>query len=459
MHTAARGADWPTFDGNASRSAWLRHDRSINRANVQQLHLHWVTTLDAVADSTPILVEHPQGRFGTAGPMLFQTDLAGTTYGIDAATGSILWRLRTSGPKITQSTPVLDPGGSDIYVPGVDGYVHKIDAVTGTEVSAPGFPAQITLDTLREKDASALNVANGYLYAATSGYIGDAPPYDGHVVTVRLLDGKTDVFNSLCSNLHMLLGGSQCSSVRSGIWSRAGVVVDPDASMNGRVYVATGNGPFNPARFDYGDSVIALSTDGSALADSFTPSDYRRRANFDLDLGSTAPAMLPRIAQSRTPLMAVQGGKGGLLYLLDRTHLGGVGGELQKIQLAGGGVTAPAVWQDGSGQAWIFVGRVSAAVAFTVVTDAQGQSRLHSAWTASVAGASPVATAGLVFLATSGALSALDYRTGSVLWSSTAPSVGGTIGSIHWQSPIVVNGGVYISDGNSHLTAYTLNGT
>src|SRR5579885_3345475 len=52
--TSARAADWPTFDGNAARAAWLNTDRSINRKNVARLKRKWVTKLDAVADSTPI---------------------------------------------------------------------------------------------------------------------------------------------------------------------------------------------------------------------------------------------------------------------------------------------------------------------------------------------------------------------------------------------------------------------
>jgi outer membrane protein assembly factor BamB len=65
---------------------------------------------------------------------------------------------------------------------------------------------------------------------------------------------------------------------------------------------------------------------------------------------------------------------------------------------------------------------------------------------------------GVVFVAAGGALTALDVRSGKVLWSSTNPSSGGTIGSIHWQSPIAVDGGVYVSDGSGALSAYTLNG-
>jgi outer membrane protein assembly factor BamB len=454
----ASAATWPTFDGNASRAAWLNSDTSIGPQNVKTLTRRWSIVLDAVADSTPIYVEQPQSGSRTGPPMLYQTDRRGTTYGIDAATGTIVWRFKAAGVKITQSTPVLDPSGSAIYVPGTDGYVHKVDVLSGTEVSAPGFPVRITLDPKREKDAGALNLANGYLYVATSGYIGDGPPYQGHIVTVRLSDGTTNVFNSLCSNLQMLLAPMQCSSERSGIWARSAVVVDPDPSMNGRIYVTTGNGLFSPSEFDYGDSVIALSADGTTIEDSFTPSDYVQRAENDLDLGSTAPAMLPPVPNSSTPLLAVQGGKGRMFYLFNRARLGGVGGELQVLHLKGDLMTAPATWQDPSGRAWVFVGEPSGVTAFTVVTESS-LSQLQRAWEAHVHGTSPVVMNGLVFVASSGAVRALSVANGSVLWSSTDPGVGGTIGNLHWQSVVVADGALYISDMNGNLTAYALNGS
>jgi outer membrane protein assembly factor BamB len=167
--------------------------------------------------------------------------------------------------------------------------------------------------------------------------------------------------------------------------------------------------------------------------------------------------MLPSITGSLTPLLAVQGGKGKVLYLLDRTRLGGVGGELQDVALPRELISAPAVWRDGANRVWIFLG-TSPVTALTVVTNGQGQTRLQHAWSASVGGTSPVATDGLVFVASSNVVNALDSRTGKALWSSTSGGVGGTIGSIHWQSPIVVDGGVYISDNAQHLTAYTING-
>ncbi len=56
----------------------------------------------------------------------------------------------------------------------------------------------------------------------------------------------------------------------------------------------------------------------------------------------------------------------------------------------------------------------------------------------------------MLYYDSNGGIYALDPPSGSQLWS-------GTLGGIHWESPIVVNGTVYISDENSHLTAFTLN--
>jgi outer membrane protein assembly factor BamB len=457
--TGARAASWPTFDQNPARAAWLDLDRSFTRHNVASLRRKWAITLDAVADSTPIFVEHVPARSG--GPMLFQTDREGKTYGIDASNGTVVWKYTTSGPGITNSSPVLDPATGALYVPGVDGYVHKLNAATGAEATAPGFPAQITVIPQTEKDASPLNLANGYLYAATSGYLGDGTPYDGHVVAVRLSDGTTQVFNSLCADLRMLLNGTQCQSQRSGVWGRGGVVVDPDTSMSGHVYFSTGNGPFSAHQHDFGDSVVALSADASTFVGSFTPADNVKLWQDDIDLGSTAPAMLPPVKGTTTQLLGVQGGKGQILYLLNRAKLGGVGGDMQRNQLPAGVFTAPATYRDDMGRTLVIVGLLpesSDVIAFVLGADTKGRPRLKQLWTSSVGGTSPIVVGGVVFIAAGGALTALDSETGKTLWSSTNPSVGGTIGSIHWESPIAVDGGVYVSDGSAALSAYTLNG-
>ncbi len=459
--------DWPLFGHDAARQSVGASDTTLTPANVGGLRRRWAVTLDDTADSTPILLSHVAMPDGSTRALLFQTTKSGETYAIDARRGTVVWRFRTHGPKITTSTPAADPGGRIVYVPGVDGMVHALAAATGQEVRRPGFPLRLTLMPDVEKDAAALNLANGYLYAATSGYIGDAGPYDGHVVAVRLRDGLTHVFNSLCTDVHHLLldrsynSASQyyCADQRSGIWSRGGVVVDPDPAMGGRIYVATGNGLFNPARRDYGDSVLALSADGATLLGSYTPSDYQYLDDADVDLGSTAPVLLPRQAGSATPLLAVQGGKDGLVRLLDRARLGGVGGELQRLSVPGATLfSAPAVWQQAGAGTWVYLGDSSHVTALRLRTDRSGRSRLALAWADNLTATSPVVVNGIVIVAGSGALTALDARSGATLWNSTQPSAGGSIGDIHWESPIAVGGWVYCSDESGRLTAYALPG-
>jgi len=437
---ASAVVNWPVFDHDPSRSG-NADDQHLTTKNVVGLKLRWRVYLGHVADTAPIVV----------GSCVFLTSVNGTTYALNSSDGHVVWSFNTHGPNVTTSVPAYDSFAKTLYVPGVDGFIHKLDVATGHELPGPGFPAQITAAPETEKDASALNIANGYLYAQTSGYNGDVGPYVGHVVAIRLRDGKKTVFNSLCSSQHKLIEPQSCPQQRSGLWSRSGVVVDPDPSMGGRIYVTTGNGPFNPSDGDYGDSVLSLSSDASHLFSYYAPSNAAELAAGDVDLGSSSPALLPREATSATPLMAVQGGKDAVLRLLDRTHLGGVGHELQSLDLSDKLFSAPAVWAD-RGTTWVIIDVSDGVHTYKVLTE-NGKSRLAEAWHTDVEstseGTSPIVSNGIIFVAGSSALVALDARNGHRLWTSN-------IGPIHWESPIIVNGTLYCSDQDGNVVAYGL---
>ncbi len=455
----ARGVDWPVWGFDPARSSFNAAETTLTVGNVHNLRERWQIPLGDIADSAPILLQRV--RIGRSyRPMLFETLRNGITLGIEAMSGRIVWRFRTSGPNYTHSAPAADPSGTAIYVPALDGRVHKLDAASGRDLHELGFPQAITLIPDTEANESPLNVANGYLYATISGYNGDAEPYDGHVVAIDLSTGKKTVFNSLCSDKRRLLGGAGCAQQRSGIWSRGGAVIDPSTSMGGRVYAATGNGDFdaNQGGYDYGDSVVSLSADLSQLYGSYTPADYDQLQHSDADLGSTSPAMLPDQASSQTPWMLVQGGKDALLKLVNRAALPGVGNELQVVQLPQALFSTPAIWTTSSGQAWVFLGFPNVVQAYRLETKA-GRSRLVGVWSSSPGatgkeGTTPVVADGIVFIAYDGALFALNAFNGNVLWNSARH--GKTIGNVHWSSPIVVNGWVYCSDESAHLTAFAL---
>lgn len=436
---AAKPEDWPLFGHDSSRDG-VAGDSTLDRKTVGSLRVSWHITLASVADSAPIVV----------GDRVFETTRDGTTYAVDTASGQVVWRFETRGPKITTSVPAYDPSGNALYAGGVDGAVHKLDPADGHEVRGGGFPVSITPATETEKNASPLNLANGYVYAQTSGYIGDAPPYVGHLVAIRLRDGEQHVFNSLCSSRHTLIEPQSCDAQRSGMWSRAGVVVDPDPAMHGRIYAATGNGPFDPHAGDYGDTILALSADASRLLGSLTPDSYARLEESDLDVGSSSPALLPRQRDSGTPLLAVQGGKDGVLRLFDRAHMSGRA-PLQTLALGNELFSAPAVWGSPRGT-FVFLGLADGVHAYRLTTRDR-TSRLTPAWHANLPGAaqgtSPVVVNGVVFVATSGQLVALDAQNGDRLWSNE-------LGPIHWESPAVADGAVYCSDENGQLTAFVL---
>ena len=450
-------ADWPVFDLDPARSGVNPNERAITATNVGRLVVLWTQHLPDVADSAPM---YRDGR-------LYLTMRGGSTIALDATTGAQLWWQTTTGPKITNSSPAVDPSGQWVYAYGLDGFVHKYAAATGREVTDTGWPAPVTLLTQVEKESSALNLANGKLYVTTSGYLGDQGHYDGHLVVVDLGSGASAVFNSLCSNLTSLLTDqpgqpNYCPSVQSGVWARAGAVVDP---TTGHVFIATGNGPWNGTT-NWGDSVLELSADGHTLVDSYTPSNQAELDDRDIDLGSTAPALLPAQPASKTPLVAVQGGKDGELRLLNRRdlsgqgHVGQLGGELQIVDAPGkcDVFTAPAVWTATDHSTWLFVATGCGLAGFQVVTSAAGETSLVPRWQQRTGGTSPVVVNGILFVAHSGGVDARAAATGRLLWTSPPSGQRGAIGQIHWESPIVVAGKLFIADENGDFTAFGLPG-
>jgi PQQ-like domain len=451
--------DWPRFDFNAQRSGVGPAATGLGAHNVGALVLRKVR-LPGTVDSSAIELQGVDVG-GHTHDVAIMTTTYGRTLALDPGTGRILWEFTPSDIKayegssqITTATPIADPDRQFVYAASPDGRIHKLSVATGREVHSGGWPVSVTLDATHEKIAAALNISGNSVVVTTGGYIGDIPPYQGHVVMIDRSSGRiTAVWNSLCSDRHSLIVPRSCPASDSAIWGRAGAVIEPDT---GRILVATGNAPFNGST-DWGDSVLELSPDATRLLHNWTPTNQAQLNSSDSDLGSTSPAVLPDYQGRR---LAVQGGKAGVLDLLDLDRLDGTtggpsgrtGGQIDQIQSPGGDqvFTAPAVWSNG-GRIYVFVGDGSGTWAY-VVTGGGAHPRLRVAWRSSDGGTSPVVAGGLLYVYDpGGALDIYLPATGHRLVS--LPAGGG-----HWNSPIVVGGRVILPVGNAndHDTSGTL---
>ena len=468
---------WLTFGDDPDASQGLTQNftqagdpppsAALSVPTVGKLHKGWSVTLPAVADVRPILVRNVRWPDGTVRDVLYLTTDNGMLLALDAATGAKLWAVppkNSNNPMLDKSAPAADPLTGYIYSYALDGRVHRYRLTTGQEVVGDGWPELVTRMPESEKVSSSLNLVHGYLYVTTASCCADAPPYQGHMVAINVKTGTAHVFNSMCSNLTQVLAPGECRTNGGGIWARPGVVVDP---VTGNIFFATSVDDFtaNKGGTDWGQSVIEMTADGSKVLDSYTPANYAALMGQDLDVGSAAPVLLPTIPQSRTPYLAVQGGKEGLLWLLNRQNLSGqggpahVGGALQIVRVPNGCPieTQPLAWQDpNTGTLWVFVPTFCGLDGYEVQTSSAGVTSLHLAWSAAAVASSPVLSGGVLFAATSQALLAFDPNSGHELWSSASATAEGDIGSIHWESPIVVDGRVYCSDEDNRLTMYQL---
>ena len=450
--SATSAGDWPRFDYNAQRTGVGPSSTGITAANVGSLAVRTVQ-LDGTADSSAIEL-HSILVAGRTRDVIIVTTTYGKTIALDPGSGAKLWEFvpgdiggYQGSAQVTTATPIADPDRRYVYAASPDGFIHKLTVAGGRQVWA----RRITFDPSKEKIASALNFNGGAVIAVTGGYYGDAPVYQGHLVTIDARTGQIrHVWNSLCSQIHHLINPpSSCSQSDSAIWARAGAVVEPGS---GRLLVATGNGDFNGST-DWGDSVLELSADGARLLHNWTPTDQASLNANDTDLGSTAPALLPTTGGYR---LAVQGGKDGRLHLLNLNRLNGtrggaggrLGGEVSEISAPGGEVfTAPAVWSHG-GQRYVFVATDGGTATYALRT--AGHPHLSVQWHNGTPGTSPVLAGGLLYVydEVNGSLNVYDPTSGHALASLAA--AGG-----HWNSPIVVGGRVILPVGNymSHATS------
>jgi hypothetical protein len=244
----------------------------------------------------------------------------------------------TSTPVIDTTNSLLlavgastDPSGSDHYelfaINYATGTVEGHVDYTGLQITNQGTVQVLTPDSQFQRPA--LLLANGKVYASFGGPGDFLPTYHGWVVGYSYtVNGSTVTFGSSPVIFISTMYHDSAGEFRGAVWQGG---AGPAADVTGNIFFETGNGSFSPASLTpaYAMSVLKLAssyTQGVVPSDFFAPWDEQTMSTNDLDVGSAGPTVLTVTANGTTsPWLLAASGKPGVLYLLNKSSLGGFG--------------------------------------------------------------------------------------------------------------------------------------
>ncbi len=366
-------------------------------------------TLSSRAWTSPALDGQLYGEPLASGGRIFVATENDTVYALSATNGAVEWSSHMGTPVPSGSlpcgnispnvgitgTPVIDEARSELFVVAdelVNGNpAHELvglNTATGkTEMTQGVDPAGSTPAALLQRTGLTLDA--GHVVFGYGGNYGDCGSYHGWVLSVPEAGGTPAAFAVDSAN----------GESRGAIWmGGAAPVVD----ASGNVWVTAGNGSVASAShaYDNSDSVLELSP-SLTLLQYFAPSSWAANNAADLDL-STAPALL-------TGGQVVAAGKSRIVYLLNESTLGGIGGQEASLPSGCGDDIDGGVAVNGT---TVYLPCLSGTIAVQASASPAG---LHLLWRSSVGGGPPIVAAGLVWtIGQNGELYALSLSTGTV---------------------------------------------
>ncbi|MGA7834046.1 MAG: PQQ-binding-like beta-propeller repeat protein [Acidimicrobiales bacterium] len=348
-------------------------------------------------------------------------------YALSATNGRIIWSRHVASPvpssdlpcgDISPSvgvtgTPVIDPSRNEIFFIADElvggGQMHRLIGLNtasgalemNVRVDPPGS------DPAAQLQRTGLNLVAGRVVFGMGGNYGDCPNYKGRIGSVAE-SGSGALFFSVDAGA----GDSQ-----GAVWmGGAAPVVD----AHGDVWVSTGNGSVhtNAQPYDDSDSVLDLNS-AMQLRQYFAPTTWAADNASDLDM-TTAPVLLA----SGQVILA---GKSSRVYLLNGSHLGGIGrpesiltGACDNDIDGGSALVGSTVYLP------CLNGPVAVHASVTPPS-------LHILWNASAGGGPPIYAAGLVWtIGQNGVLYGLNPGNGRVRQQATIGAVAN-----HFPTPSV----------------------
>jgi len=352
--------DVTTYHYDISRDGLNAKETILTPSNVNSAQFGKIgfDTVDSKVDAEPLylanVVVGSQLR-----NMLYVATEHDSIYAFDADSGAQIWKTSIIGsgettsddhgcsqitPEIgITSTPVIDRkqgANGTLFTVGMTKdaagryhqRLHALDVTTGAEIS--GSPTEISgsypgmgdntqngnvvFDPSQYAERAALLLLNGNIYMGWTSHC-DVGLYTGWVMAYSESTLQQTQLLNLTPNGH-----------EGSIWMTGDGMA---ADSSGNIYLLDANGTFDttfnvngfPAKGDYGNAMVRLSTNGKlAVADYFETFNTNDESADDLDLGSGGELLLPDLtdANGNVHHLIVGAGKDKNIYLADRDNMG-----------------------------------------------------------------------------------------------------------------------------------------
>ncbi len=357
--TTTVAPDITTFHDDVARDGLNAQETILTLTNVNSTQFGKIgfDTVNGLVDAEPLYLANVTAG-GTLRNVLYVATEGDSVYAFDADTGTQIWKTSVIGagettsdnrgcsqvtPQIgITSTPVIDrtqgPNGT-IFVVGMTkdsggNYHHRLHALDITTGAAIGTPTEISASypgtgdgasggnvifaPAQYKERAALLLSNGTIYLGFASHC-DNRPYTGWIM------GYSESTLLQTQVLDVTPNGSE-----GAIWM-AGDGIAADSS--GNLYFLDANGVFDattstssfPAKGDYGNAMIKLSTSPTlAVADFFNTYNTVTESDEDEDLGSGGEILLPdqTDAGGTVHQLMVGAGKDSNIYIADCNNMG-----------------------------------------------------------------------------------------------------------------------------------------
>jgi outer membrane protein assembly factor BamB len=397
----------PRQAAGSGAGSWLVYHGDIAGAGVA----HGVTAVDTSHRewTSPALDGEIYGEPLVSSGRIYVATQNDTVYALSARTGAVAWSAHLGRPVPASSlpcgdiaptvgitgTPVIDQSRDEIFVVADEDRggtpAHILVGLSTTsgqrEMTQDVDPAGAETSALLQRTGLTLDA--GQVVFGFGGNFGDCASYQGRLVAVRETGGMPEYFT-----VDAAAGESQ-----GAIWMGGAAPVVDDS---GHLWVSVGNGSVNSSAhaYDDSDSVLELSS-SLRLLHFFAPSNWPQNNAQDLDM-STAPVLL----SDGQVLLA---GKSRIVYLLNGTHLGGIGGQQASLGSACGDDI------DGGAAAVGITAYLPCVTGIVAVHATRSPAALRLLWNSGTGGGPPIVAAGLVWtISQTGTLYGLDPATGKV---------------------------------------------